>query len=71
MRKKAYLRSEKIQEYLLRKNKSQNWLAKRLQITSGYMSELVNGKKCASPVVREKLIKHLAISDFDDLFEIK
>jgi transcriptional regulator with XRE-family HTH domain len=53
---------------LLRRNLSQNGLALRLCISSGYCSQLLSGARCPSPSVRKRIQKVLA-EDFDSLFE--
>ncbi len=68
---KANLRSETIKRILLRKNKTQNWLAHRLEISTGYMSQLMEGTRNPSPKLREKIMNYLPDLGFDDLFEMK
>jgi len=68
---KVYLRKDQIQEILIRKNKSQNWLAHKLEISSGYISQLLDGSRSPSPGLREKLMNLLPEHDFDDLFRIE
>jgi transcriptional regulator with XRE-family HTH domain len=67
---KVLLKAEDIKKLLIRKNKSQNWLAHRLELTSGYMSQLLNCSRSPSPKLREKLMKQFPKSGFDDLFVI-
>jgi transcriptional regulator with XRE-family HTH domain len=50
-------------------NISQNQLARSCGITSGYLSQLLSGKRCAGPVVRARLLEQLDGLAFDDLFE--
>lgn len=52
-----------------RLNVSQNHLASICGITSGYMSQLLSGRRCAGPLVRERLLKHFPKLSFDELFE--
>lgn len=68
---KVNLRNETIKRILLRKNKTQNWLAHRLEISTGYMSQLMEGTRNPSPKLREKIMNYLPDCRFDDLFEIK
>lgn len=65
------LRSKEIKKILIRKNKSQNWLAHRLEISSGYMSQLMDGSRNPSPNLRERIMNNLPEQKFDDLFLIK
>ena len=55
-------------DVIARQNISQNELARRLGITSGYMSQLVCGTRCPSPRLRRKMLGHLDSLTFDDLF---
>ncbi|MBW1855448.1 MAG: helix-turn-helix transcriptional regulator [Deltaproteobacteria bacterium] len=68
---KVYLRCKEIKKILMRKNKSQNWLAHKLEVSTGYMSQLVDGARCPSPKLRERIMNNLTELKFDDLFEIK
>lgn len=68
---KVYLRNKEIKKILIRKNKSQNWLAHRLEVSTGYMSQLMDGSRNPSPKLRERIMNHLPEHSFDDLFEIK
>ncbi len=68
---RAYLKNKKIKRLMIRKNKSQNWLAYRLDISSGYMSQLMDGSRSPSPKVRQHLLNIFSECNFDDLFVIK
>lgn len=69
---KATLKGEKIREILIRKCKSQNWLAQRLEVTSGYMAQMLNGDRNPSPEMRQKLLDYFKDEySFDDLFLIE
>ena len=48
---------------------SQNELARRVGISSGYLSQLMSGSAHPSPEVRQSLQRELGL-DFDDLFTI-
>jgi len=67
------IRSEAIRKILARKNMSQNWLAKQLKVSSGYMSQLMTGVRNPSPDLRIKILERLKMdeSGFDRIFEIK
>ena len=62
------LRTEVVWELLNRLNLSQNQLAQRAGIASGYMSQLMSGQRFASPRVRRRLMDVLGVTDFDYLF---
>jgi ribosome-binding protein aMBF1 (putative translation factor) len=68
---KVFLKTDSVREILIRKNMSQNWLAHKLFISSGYMSQLMDRSRCPSAKVREKLMAILQISEFDELFIIE
>jgi hypothetical protein len=68
---RTYLKNKALQKILIRKNKSQNWFAHRIEVSTGYMSQLMDGSRCPSPKVREKIMNNLPDYSFDDLFAIK
>lgn len=55
---------------IARHNMSQNEFARRLDITSGYMSQLVCGTRHPSPQLRRKMLECLNPMTFDELFSI-
>ena len=57
-----------VWEHLSRLNMMQSELARAAGITSGYLSLLMNGKRCPSPRVRRRLQEALGVTDFDELF---
>lgn len=65
---RAKLRTERVRDILLRRNISQNNLASRLSISSGYCSQLLAGTRYPSPRLRSRLQQELK-EDFDALFE--
>ncbi len=68
---RARLRTEAVWELLNRLNMSQNELARRAGIRSGYMSQLMSGERFASPGVRQRLMDALGVTDFDVLFVLE
>ena len=56
---------------IARRNMSQNMLAIRAGISSGYISQIMCGTRNPSPRVREKLQDVLAPLTFDDIFIIE
>ena len=52
-------------------NMTQNQLASRAEITSGYVSLLVSGKRSPSPELRGRLMEILGVADFHDLFIVE
>jgi len=67
---RVYLRNKEIEKILIRKNKSQNWFAHKLEVSSGYMSQLMDGSRNPSPRLRERIMNYLQDYKFDDLFLI-
>ena len=49
-------------------NRSQNWLAREIGISPGYMSMLVNAGRTPSGRIRTRMQKALGVKDFDELF---
>ena len=52
-------------------NRSQNWLAREVGVSPGYMSMLVNGGRSPSDRIRRRMLRALGFHNFDQLFEIK
>ena len=67
------LKSKQVKEILARKHMSQNGFAIRLDVSSGYMSQLMSGVRNPSPALREKISAVLKVneSEFDQIFELK
>lgn len=68
---KVLLKAKNIRKRLIRKNKSQNWLAYRMEISSGYMSQLMDGSRHPSGDLRQRLMDFFPECEFGDLFLIK
>ena len=62
------LRPGPVWELITQRNMSQNELASQAGISSGYLSQLISGRKSPSPEVRRRLQAALEISCFEDLF---
>ena len=58
-------------EQISRRNISQNELADLAGISSGYLSQLISGRKSPSPEVRRRLQAALDITGFDELFVLE
>ena len=50
-------------------NRSQNWLAKEIGISPGYLSMLVNEERAPSGRIRRRMQRALGVKDFHELFE--
>ena len=68
--RKVLLRAEAVWDRLNRLNMSQNDLARALNVSSGHLSRLINGRRCPSPSMRRRLMEVLDCSDFDELFVV-
>ncbi|HEX5322541.1 MAG TPA: helix-turn-helix transcriptional regulator [Capsulimonadaceae bacterium] len=64
---KVMLKTHEVKRELARRNISQNGLAIKLGITSGYCSQLLAGVRCPSPALRSKLMGELRLP-FETLF---
>ena len=62
------LNPDAVWERLNRLNVSQNELARRVGITSGYLSQLMTGTRRPAPATRCRLQLELQAENFDDIF---
>ena len=65
---KVRLNTRAVWDRLARQNMSQNEMARRLGVTSGYVSQLINSKRCPSPGLRVRLQEVLGGASFQELF---
>ena len=65
------LRGTIVSRQIARHGLSQSSLADRLDISAGYMSQLLAGKRCPGPTLRTRMqtTEPLALLAFEDLFE--
>lgn len=59
-----------VWEYLTKQNLAQSELAKRLEISSCYMSQLISGSRSPSPKLRRKMLEVLSPLSFGEIFLI-
>ena len=52
-------------------NRSQNWLAREIGVSPGYVSMLVNEGRTPSGRVRKRMLKALGLNDFNKLFRLE
>jgi len=52
-------------------NRSQNWLAREVGISHGYLSLLVNTGRAPSGRIRRRMLKALQMTRFDELFRLE
>jgi len=67
---KVALKARTIRRILAKKNLSQNWLALRIRSSSGYVSQMMTGKRNPSPDMRTRILDALKDYEFDDLFSL-
>ena len=67
---KVRINQDAVQVAMAKRNMSQNMLAIRAGISSGYISQLMCGTRYPSPKVRQKILDVLGM-DFDDVFIIE
>ena len=52
-------------------NRSQNWLAKEIGVSPGYVSMLVNSGRSPSSRIRRRMLKALEVTEFEDLCRLE
>ena len=52
-------------------NRSQNWLAREIGVSPGYVSMLVNEGRAPSGRIRQRMLKALGVDDFHQLFKLE
>ncbi len=52
-------------------NRSQNWLAREIGVSPGYVSMLVNSGRSPSGRIRRRMLKALEATEFQDLFRLE
>ena len=52
-------------------NRSQNWLAREIGVSPGYVSMLVNKGRSPSGRIRRRMLKALELTEFGDLFRLE
>ena len=52
-------------------DRSQNWLAREVGVSPGYMSMLVNGGRSPSDRIRRRMLRALGFDNFDRLFTME
>ena len=70
-RPRVKLNRDAVWELLDRLGMSQNELARQCGLSSGYLSQLMNGRHSPSPYARRRLQQVLGVSEFDRLFIIE
>ena len=65
------LKTRALWERLAVLDRSQNWLAREVGISKGYLSTLINEGRAPSGCIRRQIKKALGVEDFDELFELR
>ncbi|MDP3062124.1 MAG: helix-turn-helix transcriptional regulator [Chloroflexota bacterium] len=68
---RVLLKLEDLRVILAKRNMSQNMLAMKAGISSGYFSQIMHGERRPSPRLRQRLLDTLEGVAFDDLFSIE
>jgi len=66
---KVLVKGNAVRIRLVRKNQRASWLARKVSISRGYMSQLLAGSRSPSPPLRERLQAALD-AEFDELFVV-
>ena len=62
---------QKVWALLNRLNMTQNELARLLDTSSSYLSQLMSGKRRPSAAFRKRMMNALGVTGFDDLFYLE
>jgi len=65
------LKTRALWDRLALLDRSQNWLAREVGISPGYLSTLVNQGRAPSGRIRRRMRAVLGVEDFDELFELR
>jgi transcriptional regulator with XRE-family HTH domain len=65
---KVRLKRGAADKAMARTNLSQNGVARRLEVSTGYLSQLLAGRRNPSPRVRQRILDTFKMK-FDELFE--
>lgn len=65
------VRASGVWNHMAQQNLSQNDLGRQLGITSGYLSQLINGVRFPSPELRRLLLDALPATKFEELFIVE
>ena len=65
------LNTAALWERLTLLNRSQNWLAREVGVSPGYISMLVSAGRTPSGRIRRRMLRALGFDDFDQLFTME
>ena len=69
--KRVRIKITAVYAQLDRLHMSQSDLARKAALTTGYVSQVISGKRTPSPAVRRRIQDALRVNDFDELFELE
>ena len=70
-RRVVRLNTAALWERLALLGRSQNWLAREIGVSPGYVSMLVNEGRAPSGRIRTRMLKALGVDDFHQLFKLE
>ena len=70
-RRVVQLNTAALWERLALLGRSQNWLAREIGVSPGYVSMLVNEGRAPSGRIRTRMLKALGVNDFHQLFRLE
>ena len=65
------LKTQALWDRLALLGRSQNWLAREVGISQGYLSTLINEGRAPSGRIRQRIQRVLGVEDFHELFELQ
>ena len=69
--RRVRIKVDAVYDILDRLHMSQSDLARKAGLSTGYVSQVISGKRVPSPPVRQKIQRALGVDDFDELFELE
>ena len=69
--RRVRIKIDAVYDILDRLHMSQSALARKAGLTTGYISQVMSGKRTPSPDVRRRIQEALGVDDFDELFELE
>ena len=70
MKPQIAVKTKVVERLLAERNLPRKWLIQRVNISRGYMAQLLNGTRHPSAELRAKIMAVLEVKNFTDLFTI-
>lgn len=70
-RVRVYINAEWVRTSLMKMNRDREWLAKQIDTTKQYLWQMLDGMRCPSPQMREKIQKVFKGVPWETLFVYK